>query len=459
MFHVVNISTSEPITAIETGTPIAFATGELAAQEAKRLTDETGIRHQPRRILTDDSAWIQREAAKFLNGTYIPTPWHNESWFKDRYPLHFAHVSTDKPGMVAYTESPDKGQLDRQMRINPGVYLTKYFSDVLSQSTITYLARCFAAKYEVSELKFATTREDMVAVYLDGPSSCMSHRTSDYKSCPTHPVATYAAGDLTLAYITDSSDHCVARALVWDKKKQHSRIYADSPDHERRLADALRDLGYDPDWDFDGARLLRIECDAGIVAPYVDGHDYAYDDGEHLIISDRGDVSLSETSGIGADNNDATCECCGDRYDSESEGVYIDSREEHWCDSCYQHHAFYCDVTSEYIANSDGVRLNDGSYMSEHAFERYGFYCGATDANYDGREMDYVAMSNGEVWCQDYFDENGFNCPECGENFPNEEKDAESGMCKSCAEETAATRAREALEEAGQIPLDLGIAA
>jgi hypothetical protein len=483
MFHVVNLATSEPIHAEETGTPIAFATGDLAAEEAKRLTEATGVKHQPRRIAMENpDAWLNREANKFASGVYMPLPWHTAPWFAGRYPLHFAHVSTDKPGMVAYTESPEKGQLDRQTRVRPGAYLTKYFSNDLSQATITDLARDFAIAhgtgYDPDSLQYARTSDEIVAVYVacdngnpsnhfDGLSSCMAYPTNHFSSKPIHPVSVYANGDetldLTLAYMTDESGKPIARAMVWEAKKIYGRVYAKDafPDHGRRLTKALRDLGFSDGYDsgnekpFTGARLMRVEHDRGIVAPYVDGHSYASNDGgKYLYLTDsrRGDIDLNSTSGIGCDLEDENdenfreCAHCGDEYDSEDEGSYIDSRDQSWCGHCTDNHAFFCQTTGTVVANYDGVALADGTYMSESAFERYGFHCDATDENYDSRETDSINMNDGETWCADYFNRHGFRCMDCHENFPNDDKHKDSFVCEACAEESE----REILEAVEQ---------
>ena len=112
--------------------------------------------------------------------------------------------------MVAFTEDAAKGAADRQTRLKVGVYLTRYFGDVLSSDAIRDIATAFTAEREEHTIMFAATADEIERVYTSGPHSCMAHAASDYASS-IHPVRVYAAGDLQVAYI-ERDGNITARA-------------------------------------------------------------------------------------------------------------------------------------------------------------------------------------------------------------------------------------------------------
>jgi hypothetical protein len=190
-----------------------------------------------------------------------------------------------------------------------------------------------------------------------------------------------------------------------------------------------------------GARMLKIEESGCYVAPYIDEDGAASERGKFLVIDSHGEIECQNTNGLSKERG-VECENCGDRYDREDEGSYIDSRDENWCDCCTSEHAFYCKVTSRTIANADGVQLANGDYVSERNFERNGFTCEGTDEKY--MDQDYmVVLHDGTVWHQDYFADHGFQCDDCGECFSNEDKhdlvgkDCTENTCLACAGDAA----------------------
>ena len=287
MFNVICLDTGE-LERHADGSPVAWGTPQGATRWAEALNRTTGLKHQLRRAVVDHNAWKVREGDRFRDGTYTRLPWHEAPWYlgAPAQDDHFAHVSKDRDGMVAFTLDATKGAADIQTRIKPGRYLTRYFSDVLSWREIEEFAQEFAGLHENNELLFAHTSDEIEQVYLDGPSSCMSKPARHYDS-PIHPVRVYGAGDLAVAYIK-SGDSIGARVLCWPAKKLYSRIYGD----DCRLRPLLDAAGYDHG-ELYGARMLRIEADhGGFVVPYLDGCNSAGDNGEYLVIS-SGDPLLT----------------------------------------------------------------------------------------------------------------------------------------------------------------------
>jgi len=85
---------------------------------ASDLSESTGIKHFARKA--PDWNWMSREQARFTVGIYQPVIWAEENWFynrPDELKDHFLHRSSEKPEMIAFTESAEKGALDRQTRM------------------------------------------------------------------------------------------------------------------------------------------------------------------------------------------------------------------------------------------------------------------------------------------------------------------------------------------------------
>lgn len=221
--------------------------------------------------------------AEMLSKEYDDLPWKDDI---TPIPGHYARISKKFPGQVSYYETPERMAIGRRLCVKPGRYLTKFYPDMNPQ-----VIRSWAAKTaNFFKLQFADTAEDIIAVYQRGPDSCMSRDTDGY-DCNIHPVTAYESPDLKLAYI-GSEKKVSARAIVWPEKKLVGRIYGDWD----RLIPLLKAEGYNikdedcPNDDyhtFEGARLKYIPYDEDentIVFPYIDGTQYAYYDGEYMVL-------------------------------------------------------------------------------------------------------------------------------------------------------------------------------
>lgn len=336
-----------------------------------------------------DENWVSRECTR-LDNTYEPVPWADEHWAcTHETDEHFPHYAMGDPTKLAYTENEAKGKLDIQLVTKPGRYLRKFYGDVLTNDEIEMWTQKWAGREEVSVL-FADTPDDIEHVYTNGPSSCMSHDVDDFSSC-VHPSRVYGAGDLAVAHIK-RGDKITARALVWPEKKIYGRIYGD----EGRIKPKLADLGYSYS-SLAGAKLLRIENDCGaLVMPYIDGCGSYDDHGTYCTI--YGPYCAENTNGLG--EHGAVCDNCGETYNDEQEGSYINSGNQHWCDHCVAHHAFFCEETHEMHRREDGVMLANGDIISQHGFEcRDGWTCALSFKNYI---IDDYVLVDGDTVHTDY---------------------------------------------------------
>lgn len=129
---------------------------------------------------------------------------------------------------------------------------------------------------------FATTADEIEKVYRNGPSSCMSHATSDYSTAGVHPTRAYAGHGLAVAALPNRKvkGKWSQRALVWPEKKVYSTIYGTG-----KLEDFLKALGYTAG-SFHGAKMskLWVEGSDAIVMPWLDNQPLVLDMGKYLRI-------------------------------------------------------------------------------------------------------------------------------------------------------------------------------
>jgi hypothetical protein len=423
-YNVLNLATGE---LARDGDSIAvFESPGYAVRYAEELTRLTSQKHQLRVVVSDD--WKARELNRFISGEYLPVAWQYAGFWSDRsdeLKAHFCHRSKDKPAFIAFTESPEKGARDIQTRLRPGVYLKRYFGDVLSDAEITQYARLHAmlsgeTEYEI---KFARTADEIEQVYITGPASCMSESARQYSGI--HPVRVYGDSDLQLAYIkAESSYHeepIMARALVWPEKQVYGRVYPtperyyDSAREEARAAQAalvrgLESLGFTRG-EFEGATIRKIESrDGGHVMPYLDGVQSVSDCGDVFKITSRGEYSATNTNGLLEDG--ATCESCDGGFNPDDGQTVRTARygEQTWCPSCVDNSAFYCHGNEELYADYiDHVEVDGEIYSLYYARENF-YYCQNTcEWNADGTTSVYVRPGYQEEWSADALEE-AFYC-------------------------------------------------
>lgn len=392
-----------------------------------------------------DPEWRRREALRFEDGTYRKVPWPSDILWRleEQYPDHFLHLSLKDPGKVSFTESADKGAIDRQSApMAPGRYLERYARSYRWDDSDRSkppegpawfdgeeIRRLSALLVEPDAMKFATTADEIERVYVKGPNSCMSGTPDEYRSS-VHPVRVYAAGDLAVAYLM-SGTAITARALCWPDKKVFGRPYGD----EHRLIVALEAQGYSKG-ELVGAKLLRIEDENGkVICPYIDRHNYVEDDGKHLRISNHG------RNACGTNGYLSGFECCSCGADVDED----DTHEWHGdilCESCYCDRTFYCegyDETcdrDEYFGHVEGVGNVSQAYYDNHCYT-----CERLERAYNTEDHPPVTMANGETWGPDAFERYGGTCEMTDEAYPFDDlvllQDTQQYVCLDWANEHA----------------------
>lgn len=373
-------------------------------------------------IPEDGADWRQREREKGIQKAAV---WTAERWYRESEfaALHYPRVSDEDPKKIVHTPEESWGHEDRQLRMRPGAYLSRYFSDVLTDEDVQAWTLAHDKKYAPRELKLATTPDEIERVYRDGPRSCMS---GGYRGdAPFPPVRVYGAGDLAVAYIEDADGEPTARCVVWPEYKIRTRLYGDS-----RLRAALDAEGY-THGSLDGARLLREELHPGVfVCPYLDDVGSVTDEGDYLRIDSCGELDGCNTEGTtGAVHY---CECCDDAvmYREDMVSVQAGRHTELWCQYCADCNAAECVECYEIL-----------------------------DLNMTHSTPD------GESVCEDCFCEYYVDCEDCGEFIHREDardfrhpEDYPATLCEECCEDAEKRlaeeiREREELAERISVPL------
>ena len=307
-----------------------------------------------------DNQWRSRESHKFHDGKYQHPIWVKDSdiWkdvqdamLIDDTKYHFVHVSTNNPAMLAYTENATKGEADRQTPIKVGRYLNR-FTKGLTEDRIRQVVEAHNSEFDTGALEIAKTTNDIVSVYLNGPSSCMSHSVSNFSSSE-HPTSVYGAGDLGVAYVGGIAKP-KGRALIHLEKKVFSTIYGDSA----RLGAILEKSGYKPDRgsDFEGAKINKITCANNpdfYVMPYMD-NDYGVKYSEcrkYFTMSRSPDYYAQFTHGLN-DENGWWCAWCEDNQSDGTDPIYVDGTGD-ICECCYDDNFFCCDNCGEHSHNDE----------------------------------------------------------------------------------------------------------
>jgi hypothetical protein len=390
---------------------------EAVAELRENIHDLNPESIEIRRFL--NKQWREREHERIQQGLYelLPKEWKELSPIPD----HFAHVSVENTAMVAYTPDDTKGELDIQVRMKPGRYLAKFYPS-LHPDKIRELA---CAVDKATEIKFAVTADEIEAVYLNGPNSCMAHPLDEYEG-HIHPVRVYAGGDLSITYLGDPETKVTARAVVWQEKKQYYRIYGD----RERLKPLLDAMGYAQVRGFKGARISKIanENDGGYIMPYIDGYPNSVDiEGDFFVIREYGDYLASSTGGVIGKDERPRCERCEERYDEEdSVEVYLDDRyrvSEFWCRDCADSHAFFCHGTENYFCDDvPSVVTADGDiYSSRWFFDHGGFICEDTDEAYLDEDKRVYLRDTERTVCLAAARGNGYHMTDAGEWYEEAE--------------------------------------
>lgn len=289
--------------------------------------------------------------------------------------LHFLHLSENIPGLVAYT--PDGSLIsDRQVPIKMGKYLAKVAPDLPSHK-VAHIANVFKlyCSEHLYEFGIARSAEDIVNVYINGPSSCMSREASDYNSDPHHPSEVYESPDTGVAYIEDKENsRFISRVVLNMKDKTYSTIYGNS----EAIEPTLEELGYQSGGGLDGCKLKALESASGApVMPYLDGDTISVDrlTDEWWIVSDGGEHEAQNESGLLG--HLLWCDYC-DSNVTDGELTYSEYTEGSICNSCISEFMYVIDsfhgsilVPKDEVYGEMGYYEYEGEYYTDYGLNAH----------------------------------------------------------------------------------------
>jgi hypothetical protein len=328
---------------------------------------------------SEQSVWHRRERERYRNGTYERVPWAGSCERYDLAEVHFAHLSVEQPGMVAYTPTEEAGVLDKQTRTKPGRYLTQFYKDVFTPEEIQgYIAQCSVSAFE---LKIARTIDEIRTIFsckTTGFTSCMQAKEDiEYdwqryfeQEKADHPAIVYASPDLGIAYRGDLA--CVKqRVVVWPDKKIYNKrsdgkIYGDGC-----LVALLEKAGYRPG-KLTGARILRMPHfkSGAYLMPYIDNEDYVSDDCDsRYLVLGRGSIDCQTTVGYAYNKEDETYTCRYCERDCDEDGGL--------CSRC-EDRVWVCDYCNEEYFSDDQVDVS-GQTWCDYCAGSYASRCQADD--------------------------------------------------------------------------------
>ncbi len=232
----------------------------------------------------DTPMWVLREEYRLRTKRYNPIPEAALSILTNEQRKALSDVFTHcskTPGLLAYTASPEKGELDIQTPIKPGRLLKK-----LCPSVSNELIREFASHFvDISDAHLEVTR-NFAEVYTERNLSCMS---SYFDELDHHPTDAYNHPDnnIILLVVRDRTGTLLGRTLANSKTKQFVNIYFN---HEVANAELItrklvESAGYAEDlscllWE----KLQLLTSDGRIICPYIDGRNGVTVHDDYLVI-------------------------------------------------------------------------------------------------------------------------------------------------------------------------------
>lgn len=295
--------------------------------------------------------WQVRERQRVRAGIYTALPDEVMQLLPEGAKALFPHLAV-KPGnvgLIAYTQSPTAGVLDRQQVIKPGRFIRQYCPD-LTDEQVKQAAAAVAGALTAG-IHHSCKEEDYAHVFINGPSSCMGGKAEDkfdrlYVNGEFyHPARIYAHPDNALEIVwVEVNGRIAARAVINTQRKEYPRIYSTDSvaGAGKRLSLYLDTLGYSQRDDaLVDQKLLKVspDCDSyAIICPYIDsGNQGVSIHDDHLVIDGSGYEANHETGclcsfDVGDHEPDWYCEHCdAGMSDDDDQNETVDGAICHSC--------------------------------------------------------------------------------------------------------------------------------
>ncbi|MFV1943455.1 hypothetical protein VPH49_21825 [Pseudomonas luteola] len=340
----------------------------------------------------DMPLWGLREALRLERGVYIPLPdefmaMMDPEKLKGVYP-HMASKVSNK-GMIAFTQSPTAGMMDRQQVMKAGRFARQFGREDLTDADIKHLSALAMTALPFS-FDMTLDRDLVREIYCEGPESCMGkgsisntmdkfrHTYVDGDWVAPAEVYCHPESNLRLAYLKTDAGRYAARAWVNIERKEWIRIYTSNgvlPGAERLMKDWFEDLGYGHNrMAAQGEPMLLLHTDdaGAIICPYIDADNMGVEVlGDRLIIGHGECTEADHETGclIGHRvDSDWNCYHC-DRGMSDYDTSYLTVGNEVVCEYCcdtHYHRVHNLDECEDQYASDDcSANVYDVSYNSD----------------------------------------------------------------------------------------------
>jgi hypothetical protein len=178
------------------------------------------------------------------------------------------------------------------------------------------------------------------------------------------PAEVYASGDFHIAWLECDSGKIAGRVVVRNGSDttdpQAGPVYGvceSSLNALEEYLDSISAVKYEDNSTWLGAKVRKITIHGDLVGPYSDLETELEDHGEHLVFERHGTIEFTSTSGYANEENTEYCEDCGDRFNMEHEGAYVD---DHGCicQSCLENDYVFVDDCHDYVHVSDAIPVH-----------------------------------------------------------------------------------------------------
>lgn len=294
-----------------------------------------------------------------LEEFYYPNDFDYAHFLYEIVPRNFKNFLSPefdvKTKTVTFFENLDKR--NKGIRSNPtkiGKFFRKiapYFNDKQIEFLVNYTVDYFTDSIYTHHI---AKGKDISNIYLSktesgrnvGKYSCINASCMRHNDWEIHPTEVYGTDSWELHYLTNEDGDIGARALICRDDNAYNYIYASCEHAGETLEHELKDLGFvdceEVRYAFKGAKLLKIEGNGGLVAPYIDYHYHVKDCGDYLEITyGYSDYSFNGTCGYVECETTYECSCC---YKEISEDDVISVGGELYCSDC----TFFCEHFNEY---------------------------------------------------------------------------------------------------------------
>ena len=346
----------------------------------------------------DTPLWKIREHMRLQTGVYDPLPDDvkallPENVLEDMIP-HLAH-KPGNAGMIAYTQSPVAGQLDRQQVIKAGRFIRQHNPDITDEQVKQAAATVTAAF--CSNVFWSSEADDFERVYRQGPHSCMAYGpTGKYfgrlivDGVFYHPCRVYAHPDNHIQIVwMELNGRIIARAVVNTQTKKYPRIYGTDSvtNSDLRLANYLHELGYvRNDYALSGQIIHRVSPDKfpdAIICPYIDSSNLgAHVKPDRLVIAECDGYDSDHETGCLCSFNTTemdSCSHCGEYANPEDMRSTYDGEVCEDCVDSYYTHVYCLNLGDyDYVCDSESfyydVDRDEPVFLPSHlGLGRFGY--------------------------------------------------------------------------------------